>query len=89
MEQIIFIAFIILMSIIIAFIMAIITHGIGAVVVKINDKIRERKLRHIKRFRWYREVGLLESSILIEPKVAKEYCVKWNGDVLVCMSLFL
>lgn len=75
MEQIIFIVFIILMSVIIAFIMAVITHGIGAVVVKINDKIRERKLRHIKRFRWYREAGLFESVQLIEPGLAKEYWV--------------
>lgn len=73
MELIIFIVFILLMSVIIAFMMAIITRGIGVVVVKIRDKIRERKLRYIKRFCWYREAGLFESACILEPRLAKEY----------------
>lgn len=40
----------------------------------IQDKITEIKHRHETRFVWYYKMGLCESSWLIEPRIAKNYC---------------
>ena len=42
----------------------------AALVATLKDKKQKRRKQ---RFDWYRKTGLLESAILIEPKLSKKY----------------
>lgn len=47
--------------------------GVGEIVYLRNYKIEKRR---IARFNWYNKMGLLESSQLLEPRLAKDYWIR-------------